>query len=178
MKKIEIFPSKIKATILLVINFFFTVSIVFLFNDINLNKGVFDKIITVLGLILFFSGTILSIKLLLRKEPLVVITDEKIFIKQVWQKSIKINFKDVKSFEIISIYNRGFRTNTQIFIEMKEPVGKYKNSAQYKFLFWFSPKFANSQYAIQTTFLDINYKELLKILNKKLKSQYQPEPLP
>jgi hypothetical protein len=175
MEKIEIYSNKTKATFLLIISLVFSFSTIFLFENINLNKGIFHKFLTILGFILFFSGIILAVKLLLRKEPLLIITSEEILINQVLMKPIKINFKDIKSFEVVSIYNRGFRTNTQIYIEMKEPTEKYKNSMQYKFLFWISsPRIANSQYGIQTTFLDINYKELLKILNKKLSSQPQP----
>ena len=168
MEEIRIYPSRLKATILLIINVVFSVLIVVLFDDINSNKGLFHKFLSILGFILFFSGIFLSVKLLLRKEPLLVITSEEILINQILMKPIKIYFRDVKSFEVIYTYHRGFRTNAQIFIEMKKPTEKYKNSKQYKILFWFSPRLANSQYTIQTSFLNINHKKLLEILNKKL----------
>lgn len=167
----NIYVKKGKVIIFFSISIIFTSIFIFLFDDIvNFETKPFKSLIGILGFILFSFGVFLSIYLFLRKSPLVSILDDAIIINMYFQKEIKIKFENVESFFIVETRHRGIVSNRQIFIELKKPSIKYSNSVQYKFLKKIMPlKVANSQYSIQTNFLDINHDELLKILNKKLK---------
>ena len=119
-------------------------------------------------------GIIISVLHLIRTKPLLTVTTNEIIIYNVLAKQININFQEVKSFFVITTSYRGITNNRQICIEMKKPTKKYSDSWFYNLLLKFDIKIANSQYGIQTNFLNTNHIKLLAILNKYLKKHRQP----
>lgn len=81
-----------------------------------------------------------------------------------------IQFENIKSFFIVNSHYRGIKTNRQIFIELNKPSEKYSKTLFYKFLNKINKPIANSQYSIQTDFLNIKQQKLLELLNKKIKN--------
>lgn len=168
--KIDYFPNIEKASLFLIGSFIFTLGSVLLFKDfLNYNQNIFKGILTFLGIILFALGGIHSVLLLARKKPLITLTDNELIIFNVIRKEKIIKFKDIKSFFFVNTYHKGFVSSRYIFVEMKKPTEKHSNSWYYKIYKMFGVEIANSEYSIQTTFIDVNHKEFLKILNKKLK---------
>ncbi len=167
----NIFVNKEKTAIYFSISCFFVFIGVFYFDEmINFDVKPLKSIMLLLGFAIFSFGVFLSIYLFLRKSPLVSISDDEITINMYFQKEAKIKFENIESFFIVETRHRGLVSNRQIFIELKIPSKKYSNSLFYKILKKIMPlKVANSQYGIQTIFLDIKHDELLKILNKKLR---------
>ena len=107
-----------------------------------------------------------------RKSPLLIINDDEIVILNPFRKAIIIKFLDIQLFSVISTRFRGISTNRQILIELKCPTDKYQKTLYYKALKNVDDKLANSQYGIQTSFLNIDYKDLLKTLNQRLKKHH------
>jgi hypothetical protein len=136
---------------------------------IDFDEKPFKSVILILVFLLFTFGIILSILLLTRKKPLLIIKDKQIVIHHVLTSSKTIEIKNIKSFFIVNNYHRGIKTNRQIFIELKKPTENYTNMWFYKFLSKISKPLANSQYSIQTDFLKIRQENLLEILNGKIK---------
>lgn len=168
--KIDYYPNIEKASLFLIGSVIFTFGSVLVFKDfLNYNQNIFKGILIFLGTILFALGGIHSLFLLVRKKPLITLTENELIIFNVIKKEKIIKFKDIKSFFIVNTYNKGFVSSRHIFIEMKKPTEKYSNSWYYKLYKKFGVEIANSEYSIQTTFIDVNHKELSKILNKKLK---------
>ena len=125
------------------------------------------------GFIIFVFGIIISTLLLIRTKPLLTVTTNEIIIHNILTKQINVNFEEIKSFFVIVTSYRGITNNRQICIEMKKPTQKYSNSWFYKLLLKFDIKIANSQYGIQTNFINTNHIKLLAILNKYLKKHRQ-----
>lgn len=169
MAKIEIYPSKIKTILFLVVSLSLLISGICFYKIIFLNKSLFSKSVLFLGFLLFVFGVIYSLFLLFRKSPLLIINNDEIVILHPFRKTILIKFLDIQSFSVISNRFRGIPTNRHILIELKKPSDKYQNTYYYKNLKRISVKLANSEYGIQTSFLDIGYKDLLKTLNLRLK---------
>ncbi|BCY27448.1 STM3941 family protein [Flavobacterium okayamense] len=167
----NIFVNKEKAAIYLSAGCFFVFIGVFYFDEmINFDVKPLKSIMLLLGLILFSFGIIHSIYLLSKKSPMLIVNDNEVFISIFLKKDRVVKFEDIESFFLVNTYHRGFVTNRIIFVELKKPSEKYSNSLFYKILKEIIPKRAvNSEFSIQTAFLDIKCDELLKILNKKLR---------
>lgn len=172
---LHFYSNKIKAFILLL------VSSLLVFCGIFLNKSFFNfelkpfkSIMLLFGFLIFVFGIIISILYLIRTKPLLTVNTNEIIIYNVLSKQININFEEIKSFFVITTSYRGITNNRQICIEMKKPTKKYSDSWFYKLLLKFDSKIANSQYVIQTNFLNTNHIKLLTILNKYLKKHRQP----
>ena len=93
------------------------------------------------------------------------------------------NFSKNNSFHVVTelTYKNGddeFRPDITLlingmplaFIEVKKPSENFSNMWFNKFLSRISKRLANSQYSIQTNFLNIKQETLLEILNKKIKN--------
>ena len=159
-----------KASLMLIGSSIFTFGCILVFNEnINFKLNLFKGIMFFLGIILFGFGVIVSFLLLIRKKPMITLTENELIIFNVIRKEKIVKFKDIKSFFIVNTYHRGFVSSRHIFVEMKKPSEKYSNSWYYNIYKIFGVEMVNSEYSLQTTFIDINHKELLKILNKKLK---------
>ncbi|KMQ67010.1 STM3941 family protein, partial [Chryseobacterium koreense] len=137
---------------------------------LNFEDNMFKSIVMILALMLFAFGVVLSLLLLFRKKPLLTITDERIIIYNIFTKPNIVEINNIKSFFIVNTIQRGITTNRQIYIELIMPTEKFRNSLYYKLINKINKPFANSQHAIQTNFLNIKQKDLLKILEKKLKN--------
>lgn len=172
MKQMEIFSNKQKATLLLVIGLFFSFCGIYFFKIIVFNKNLFSKLMLFLGFLLLVFGVIYSLFLLFRKRPLLIINDDEIRILHPFISQIIIKFSEIQSFGVISTRFRGISTNRQILIELKKPTDKYQKTLYFKTLIKVDDKLAKSQYCIQTSFLNIDYKDLLKMLNQRLKKHH------
>lgn len=161
------YSNKFTSTLLLIISSLFVIGGIFIREKIlNFEESPFKSTMLFLGFLLFVFGIILSLLLLFRKKPLLTITNNQIILFNVLAPQKVIDINNIKSFFIVNNYHRGVKTNEQIFIELKVPDTKYSSSWTYKFLLKFSKPIANSQYAIQTNFLNIKQKKLLEILNQ------------
>ncbi|WP_420842314.1 STM3941 family protein [Flavobacterium ammonificans] len=167
---LSFYSNKIRAFFLLLI------SSLMVFCGINENLFDFElkpfkSTMLLLGFVIFVFGIIISILYLIRTKPLLTVTKNEIIIYNILStKKTNVNFEEIKSFFVITTSYKGITNNRQICIQMKKPIKEYNNSLFYKFLLKFDIKIANSQYVIQTNFLNINHKKLLAILNDHLKN--------
>ena len=170
-KNINIFVNKEKEAIYFFGGCFFVIAIIVFFDKmIDFDVKPFRSVVILLGLMLSSFGVIHSSVLLFKKTPSLVINDNEIIIWVFLRRDRVIKFQDIESFFLVNTHHRGFVTNRLIFIELKEPSSKYSNSLFYRMLKKITSKeVANSEFSIQTNFLDIKHDELLKILNKKLR---------
>ena len=172
---LHFYSNRIKAFLLLLISSLVVFSGIFFYKNIfNFELKPFKSIMLLFGFIIFVFGIIISVLHLIRTKPLLTVTTNEIIIYNVIAKQININFQEVKSFFVITTSYRGITNNRQICIEMKKPTKKYSDSWFYNLLLKFDIKIANSQYGIQTNFLNTNHIKLLAILNKYLKKHRQP----
>lgn len=171
MKEEHYYSNKLTSFLLLLISSTFVVIGILLGgNMIDFEQKLFKSVILILGFLLFSFGIILSILLLKRKKPLLTITNSELIIHSVLNPSHNIPFDNIKSFFIVNTRYRGIKTNRQIFVELKNPTENHTKTWFYKFLCKISIPIANSQYSIQTDFLNIKQQELLEHLNKKIKN--------
>lgn len=155
--------------------FLFLISSVFVFFGFVFYESIFNfeskpsrSTFLLLALLLFLSGIIISIKLLFRKKPLLTISTNELVIYTIFRKPIFLRFHEIKSFYLVTSHHKGIPTNRKIFIELKEPSQRFKNSVYYRITRIFSLRLANSQYGIQADLIKINHNELLEILNDRL----------
>ncbi|UUV22100.1 STM3941 family protein [Paenimyroides aestuarii] len=171
MEELNFYTNKLSSFLLLFISTTFVVFGIFLGDKmVDFEEKPFKSVILVLIFLLITFGIVLSILLLGRKKPLLVITDKQIIIHSVLTSSKTIEFNNVKSFFIVNNYYYGIKTNRQIFIELKKPTENFSNMWFYKFLSKISKPLANAQYSIYKDFLNIKQQKLLEILNRKMKS--------
>ncbi|HLV51374.1 MAG TPA: STM3941 family protein [Flavobacterium sp.] len=167
MRELNFYSNKFTSALLLIISSLFVIGVFFTREKIlNFEENPFKSTMLFLGFLLFVFSIILSLLLLFRKKPLLTITNTQIIIYNVLAKKKVIDISNVESFFIVNNYHRGIATNRQIYIELKVPGVKYSSSWIYKFIAKFSKSIANSQYSIQTDFLNIKQKKLLEILNQ------------
>ncbi|WP_394801807.1 STM3941 family protein [Chryseobacterium daecheongense] len=168
MNEVHFYSSKIKSFFLLIISGFFTFSFIYFYDDLKY-KNLFKVIILYLGFALFLFGVIYSMILLLRRKPLLSVTDTQIIIYDILRKPVTLNFKDISSFYVVSTHHRGLKTNEQICIIttfQKKKANSFLNRNISKIF----PSFSYVQYGIQTSLLNVKTNELLKLLNKRLHS--------
>lgn len=167
---LHFYSSKIKAFFLLLVSSLFVFCAIFFYKTIfDFELKPFKSIMLLFGFIIFVFGIIISVLHLIRTKPLLTVTTNEIIIYNILTKQINVNFEEIKSFYVITTHYRGIANNRQICIELKKPTKKYSDSWLYKLLLKFDIKTANTQYGIQTNFLNINHKKLLAILNEHLK---------
>jgi len=171
LKEVNFYSNKLTSFLLFLISSIFVIAGIF-FGDklINFEEELFKSAILVFSFLLFSFGIILSLLLLTRKKPLLTITNSQIIIHSVLTSSKTIHIENIKSFFIVNSHYRGIKTNRQIFIELNKPSEKYSKTLFYKFLNKINKPIANSQYSIQTDFLNIKQQKLLELLNKKIKN--------
>jgi hypothetical protein len=160
MKEIHFYSSKIKSLLLLIVSIGFCLLISQFYKNLG-NEGLGKVILFYFGVTIFIISSILSTLLILRRKPLLIITDTEIIIHYLLRKSVSIKFEEISKFFTSNTTYRGIKTNEYINIVMKYP----KNPSQKRFL-----GYSSSQEIIQTDMLNVKTSELLKILNKKLKS--------
>jgi energy-coupling factor transporter transmembrane protein EcfT len=171
---LHFYSNRLKAFFLLLISSLLVFSGIFFYKNIfDFELKPFKSIMLLFGFIIFVFGIIISVLHLIRTKPLLTVTTNEIIIYNVLAKPININFEEIKSFFVVTTHYRGIANNRQIYIEMKKPTKKYSDSWFYKLLLKLDIKIANSQYGIQTNFLNINHKKLIVILNKQLKKSTQ-----
>lgn len=171
MKELNFYSNKLTSFLLLIISLIFVIGGIFVKEEmLNFEDKPFKTIFLIFGFLLFLFGIILSLLLLFRRKPLLTITDTQIIIHNVLAKTKIVDINNINSFYIVNNYHRGIATNRQIFIELKKPDIKYSKTWLYKSLLKLSKPVANSQYSIQTDFLDVKQKKLLEILNKQIKN--------
>lgn len=171
MKEEHFYSNKLTSFLLLLISSIFVIAGILLGEKmIDFEEKLFKSVIFIFSFLLFSFGIVLSFLLLTRKKPLLTITNSQIIIHKVLTPSKTIQIDNIKSFLIVNTHHRGIKTNRQIFIELKRPTEKYTKTWFYKFLNKISKPIANSQYSIQTDFLNIKQQKLLELLNKKIKN--------
>ncbi|MFH6958152.1 STM3941 family protein [Flavobacterium aquidurense] len=171
MNEEHFYSNKLISFLLLLISSIFVIVGILLGEKmIDFEEKLFKSVIFIFSFLLFSFGIVLSFLLLGRKKPLLTITNSEIIIHNVLTPSKTIQINNIKSFFIVNTNYRGIKTNRQIFIELNKPTEKYTKTWFYKFLNKISKPIANSQYSIQTDFLNIKQQKLLELLNKKIKN--------
>ena len=171
LKELNYYSNKITSSLLFIISLIFVIGGIFLRDKMfDFGEKPFKSSILILGLLLFSFSIILSLLLLIRKKPLLTITDKQIIIHNALAPTKTVEINNIESFFIVNNNFRGIESNRQIFIELKKPTERYTNMWFYKLLSKISKPIANSQYSIQTDFLNVKQKVLLEILNRKLKN--------
>lgn len=160
MKEIHFYSNKIKSLILFIISGGFCLLFILFYEKLE-NESLFKVIISHLGFLLFLFSFIYSMFFLIRRKPLLTITDAEIIIHNLLRKSASVKFEEISKFFTSNTTYHGIKTTEYINIVMKYP----KNPSQKRFL-----GYSNSQEIIQTDMLNVKTSELLKILKKKLKS--------
>lgn len=171
---IEIFPNISKILLFIVLCIILVIPFYMWPADfITIDNITLESIILILGVLLFSYGIVhFSILLIRFNKPLLVISTDKIIINHLFKKNKIIYFENVKKFRQMDQTHRGFKSNRLILIEMKTPSEKYRNSIYYKiYSNFFSSEIVNSEFTIQTNFLNIDSKKLLKMLNNKIKTE-------
>lgn len=172
MKEENFYSNKLTSFLLLLISSIFIILGIFLGKKlIDFEENLFKSIILIFSFLLFLFGFVLSLLLLTRKKPLLTITNTQIIIHSALYSSKTIQIDNIKSFFIVNNHYRGIKTNRQIFIELHKPTENYTKTWFYRFLNKVSKPIANSQYSIQTDFLNIKQQKLLELLNKKIKKR-------
>lgn len=162
MKEIHFYSSKIKSLLMFIISSVFCYLFFHFYKKLD-NENLFKVIISHLGFILFLFGFFYSIILLLRRKPLLTITNTQIIIHSTLAKTVLINFEDISSFFVSTTRFRGIKTTEYIFIVTKSSMKNKDSSKLYT-------EFSNPKHSIQTDILNIKTNDLLKILNDKLKN--------
>lgn len=171
MKEEHFYSNKLTSFLLLLISSIFVISGILLSEkNINFEENLFKSVIFIFAFLFFSFGIVLAFLLLKRKKPLLTITNSEIIIHNVLSQSKTIQIDNIKSFYIFNTQYRGIKSNRQIFIELNKPTEKYTKSWFYNFLNKISKTIDNSQYSIQTDFLNIKQQKLLELLNKKIKN--------
>ncbi len=160
MKEIHFYSSKIKSLFLLLGSIGFCLLLSQFYRKLG-NEGLGKTILFYFAFTIFIFSSIFSMLLLLRRKPLLSITDTEIIIYYLLRKSVSVKFKEISKFFTSNTKFRGMKTTEYINIVIKYP----KNVPQKKF-----PVYSSAQNMIQTDMLNIKTSELLKILNKKLNS--------
>jgi hypothetical protein len=171
LKELNFYSNKLTSFLLLLISSVFIIFGILLRDKlINFDEKPFKSVILILGFFLFAFGVVLSILLLTRKKPLLTINNSQIIIYNVLTSAKIIQIENIKSFFIVNNYNRGIATNRQIFIELIKPTESFTSTWFYKLISKINKPIANSQYSIQTDFLNVKQQRLLEILNEKIKN--------
>lgn len=173
---LHFYSNKIKAFFLLLVSSLLVFSVIFFYKKMfDFELKPFKSITLLFGFFIFVFGIIISVLYLIRTKPLLTVTTNEIIIYNILlTKQINVNFEEIKSFFVITTSYKGIANNRQICIELKKPTKKYSDSWFYKLQLKFSTKIANSQYVIQTNFINTNHIRLLTILNEYLKKHQQP----
>src|SRR5690554_75844 len=171
---LNFYSNKTQAIILFLISSFFVFAGILLRERLfHFETHPFKSSALVLGLFMFTCGAIFSILLIFRSKPLLTISENQITIYNVIYKKRIVNINDIESVFSVNTYHRGIVTNRHIYIELKTPSERYRKTWFYKLLHIFSKRIANSQYGIQTDFLNINQQNLLKIIEEKIEASFQ-----
>lgn len=160
MKESHFYSSKIRSLFLLIVSIGFCLLISQFFRNLG-NEGLGKVILFYFGFTIFIFSSILSLLLLLRRKPLLSITDTEIIIYHLFIKSVPVKIEEISKFSTSNTTYRGMKTSESINIVMKYP----KNAPRKRL-----PLYSNAQNVIQTDMLNVKTLELLKILNKKLES--------
>ncbi len=140
----------------------FVFSALFTYNFIFMDMGrysLFKVIMFNLGFVLFLFGLIYSLILLIRRKPLLTITDKQIIIYGVLEKRTLVDFKDIKSFYISNTTHRGIKTTESIFIVLKPDENKKSDKLSFYF-----------HQAIKVDILNVKTRVLLELLNSRLET--------
>jgi hypothetical protein len=159
MKAVHFYSSKISGVTMLGISLIFT--LFFIKYDLG-NKNMGTVIMLNLGFVLVLFGGICSLLLLLRRKPLLTITDQQIIIYNLIKKPRVINLEDVSSFYESNQKQRMIKTAEFVHIVMKDSQ-KNKNSFQKESL----KLFPNNE-VIHADILNVKTKTLLELLNNRL----------
>lgn len=138
-------------------------SAIFVYIFFSLDKdrySVFGVVMQYLGFILFLFSLIFSIALLLRRKPMLTVTDQQIIIYHMLVKKSLISFEDIASFYISDNRHRGIKIAEHILIVLKSPEKTKKNAK-------IAPYFSQS---IQADILNVKAKVLLELLNTRLET--------
>jgi len=165
MKEIHFYSNKIKSLIILIISVGFCLLFIQSYDKLE-NQILYKVIILHFGFLLFLFSSIYSILLLLRRKPLLSITNSGIIIHNLLRKPVSVKFEEISKFSVSDTRYRGLKTTEYIHIVLKYP----ENASHKKF-----PIYSNAQNVIQSDILNIKTSKLLEILNKKLSSFHSQE---
>jgi hypothetical protein len=143
------------------------ISLIFIFLSVKYdlgNKNMGTVIIFNLGFVFFLFCGICSLLLLLRRKPMLTVTDRQIIIYNFIRKPKVINLEDVSSFYTSTQKHRGIKTIEFVHIAMKA-LPKNKHSFQKESL-----KFFPNNEVIHADILNVKTKTLLELLNSRLAS--------
>ncbi|CAM3002102.1 hypothetical protein DRF59_17435 [Chryseobacterium flavum] len=164
MNEVHFYSSKTRGMVMLVISGVFTW--ILLYFDFY-RESYFSLIVLCLGLGLFLFGIIFSLLLLLRRKPLLTVSDKQIIIYSVLRKPKTINFEEVIFFFESDMKYHGIKTSEYICALMKfreeKPGLLDRISAE------LMPGSQNIKYSIQTDILQVETKTLLELLNSRIR---------
>ncbi|WP_410693326.1 STM3941 family protein [Chryseobacterium sp. SIMBA_038] len=160
MKDLHFYSNKTSNLFLFIVSFLFCVAFVYFYEDLQ-RKSLFKIIISHFAFILCLFGSAYSFLLLIRRKPLLTISNTHIIIYNLLRKDISVNFEDISKFTVsITTNYRGIKTTEQINIILKSNTKNNNLSSEFPIL----------HEIIQTDILNIKTNDLLKILNDKLKN--------
>lgn len=103
-KDLHFYSSKLTAFFLFLISSVFVFfGFVFYESIFNFESKPFKSIFLSLGYFLFLIGIIISIKLLIRKRPLLTISANELVIYNIFSKTITLRFDEIESFYLINV---------------------------------------------------------------------------
>ncbi|MEN4759987.1 STM3941 family protein [Chryseobacterium sp. C39-AII1] len=155
MKEIHFYANKTSNLLLFIISTLFCFAFIYFYDDLQ-NEISLKVIVLHLTFMLFLFIFVVSFLLLIRRKPLLTITDVQIISYNILRKNNTVNFKDISKFYISKNTFRGIKTTEYIYIVLN-------NSKEKKSLFLLD------QQNIQVDILNVKATDLLKILNDRLK---------
>lgn len=149
---------------MLVVSCIFTFALIYI--DFK-GESIFMLVILYLGFLLFSFGIVYSMLLLLRRKPLLTVTEKQIIIYNVFRKPKSIDFEEVTLFFMIDMRHHGIKTSEYICIIMKNP--KERTNMMDRISSELFPASSNVHYSIQTDVLNVKTKALLELLRSRIR---------
>ncbi|WP_442784946.1 STM3941 family protein [Chryseobacterium sp. MYb264] len=151
MNEVHFYSNKTKNLLSFITSAIFCTAFIYSYEDLQ-NKKLTTVIISHLAFLLFTFGSGSTFLLLIRKKPLLTITNTEIIIYNLLSKTISVKFENISNFYIHKSTYRGIKTTESINIV-------YNRKNKQKFF---------GSHNIQTNTLNVKTEDLLKILNSYL----------
>ena len=171
MERIEIYSSKKKSLLILIISLLFVVGGIYMFMNTEIFTGyrarspLFIKTIGIASVLFFGLGIYVSIRQLIENQLILIIDKKGINISPKKSQTEFIEWKNINGFPELKIQTQKFViidvNNSEYWIEKEENVIRKK-------LMKFNVNNYGSPFNLSANTMQINFEELMKILNENL----------